>query len=80
MDTLNLSLFLTKMLKHFIIYHYTGILNLYRVSHGLQYINNKQRFSMYSPVIGASGAIASILGSFTFLLYSFLWIDFPLFL
>lgn len=58
---------LQNMFKIFIIYHYTGIHNLYQISHGFQYNDNIQRinlqYSMYSPIIGSSGAIASIIGS-----------------
>lgn len=64
------------LLKILIIYYYTGILDLYKISHGFKYYRNIQRlnlqYSMYIPLIGASGAIYAIIGSFTILKF-LLW-------
>lgn len=60
---------LQNMLKILIVYHYSGILDLYKISHRSLYLTKIQRmylqYSMYSPLIGSSGVIASIIGSFT---------------
>lgn len=57
---------LQNMLKFLMIYHYTGIFNLYKISHGFIYVCKIQRiylqYSMYSPIIGSSGAISSMIG------------------
>lgn len=61
--------FLQNLLKFFIIYHYSGIFNLYKISHESIYVSKRQQLflqhSMYSPIVGSSGAIFSIIGSFT---------------
>jgi membrane associated rhomboid family serine protease len=59
---------LQNMLKILIIYHYTGIFDLFQISHVFISISNRNnrylQYSMYSPIIGSSGAIASIVTYF----------------
>lgn len=54
---------LQNILNILIIYYYTGILDLYKISHGRllhQYNSFNLQYAMYTPIIGSSGAISSI--------------------